>query len=173
MEKRTGLTEERNMTLEEARKKLTELQKKQSAYGHALEIIYYDGVTAAPKGTAANRAETMSVLSEEEYKLSTGEETVELLEYLDSNREQLNAYEAREVELLLKDIRMLQKIPMNEYVEMQRLMVEADDVWHRAKETSDFPLFEPLLEKIFETLKRFASYCAPGSDPYDYWLDNY
>ena len=161
------------MTLEEAREKLTALQQKLSAYNHATSLIYYDGVTAAPKGTAENRGMTLGVLSEEMYRLSTGPETVELLEYLDTQKDKLTERERRAVYLLLKDIRNMRKIPMDEYVAYQRLLVEADDVWHTAKETSDFARFEPVLEKIFETNIRFAGYCAPEKDPYDYWLNEY
>ena len=80
---------------------------------------------------------------------------------------------SRMVYLLLKDIRNMRKIPMDEFVAYQELLVMADDVWHKAKETSDFALFAPYLEKIFETHKRFAHYCAPDRDPYDYWLNEY
>ena len=161
------------MTLEEAREKLTALQQKMAAYNHATALIYYDGVTAAPRGTAENRAQTLAVLSGEMYKLATGPETVELLEFLDEHKAELSEREQRMVYLLLKDIREMQKIPMDEYVGYQRLLSEADDVWHRAKETSDFELFRPVLEKIFETNIRFAGWCAPDKAPYDYWLDKY
>ncbi len=161
------------MTLEEARQKLEELQKKLSAYEHATSLIYYDGVTAAPKGTAENRAQTLEVLSGETYRLGTGKETVALLEFLDENKAELTEREQRMVYLLLKDIRNMQKIPMDEYVAYQRLLSEADDVWHRAKETDDFELFRPVLEQIFETTIRFAGYCAPEKDPYDYWLNEF
>ena len=60
------------MTTEEALDRLDTLQKKLSAYDHALGLMSYDGVTGAPKGTAANRAQSMSVLSEEVYRLKTG-----------------------------------------------------------------------------------------------------
>ena len=73
----------------------------------------------------------------------------------------------------LKSIREMEKIPFDEYIAYQQLMVEADDVWHTAKETNDFKLFCPVLEKIFETQKRFAKYCAPEKHPYDYCLNNY
>ncbi len=91
----------------------------------------------------------MSILSEEHYKLTTGGETVALLEFLDAHKSELNEKQQRMVFLLIKDIRNMQKIPMDEYVAYQQLLVEADDVWHRAKETSDFALFEPVLEKNF------------------------
>ena len=161
------------MQLHEAREQLMKLQAKMSAFSHAMGLIYYDGSTAAPKGTAQNRGRTLSVLSEEHYKLSSGEETVALLEYLDLEKENLTEKEQRMVYLLLRSIRQMQKIPMDEYVAYEELLVEADDKWHTAKETNDFPLFEPYLEKIFETNIRFARYCAPDMHPYDYWLNEY
>ena len=161
------------MQLQNAREQLVKLQAKLSAYDHAMSLIYYDGSTVAPKGTAANRGHALAVLSEEQYKLSTGEETVALLEYLDGEKEKLSQKEQRMVYLLLRSIRQMQKIPMEEYVAYQELLVEADDVWHTAKEQSDFPLFAPFLEKIVETNIRFAGYCAPEMDPYDYWLNEY
>lgn len=161
------------MELNQAREALKLWQAKMSAYGHAMALIYYDGATTAPKGTAANRGQTLSILSEESYRLSTCEETVSLLEFLDANRAELPEKEARIVEIAIKDIREMQKIPMEEYVAYQQLLVEADDVWHTAKETNDFALFCPLLEKIFETERRFAGYCAPEMHPYNYCLNKY
>ena len=77
------------MTIEKAREDLVKLQRKKAAYYHAMGLISYDGDTTAPKDTAANRAASLTVLSEELYMLSTGKETVELLEYLDQNKDQL------------------------------------------------------------------------------------
>ena len=48
------------MTLDEAIKSLMALQAKLAAYGHAMGLLFYDGATTAPKGTAANRGQTMS-----------------------------------------------------------------------------------------------------------------
>ena len=53
------------MTLQEAREKLVLLQQKAAAYEHAMSLIYYDGVTGAPKGVADNRAQTLGILSQE------------------------------------------------------------------------------------------------------------
>ena len=161
------------MTIQEAKQALERLQKKMSAYDHACGLLYYDGVTTAPRDTASNRAQTMAVLTEELYLLSTGEDTVSLLEFLDAHREALDLRERRTVELLLKDIRMMQQVPMEEYVRFQRLIMEADDVWHRSKEANDWPLFEPVLEQLFAFHKKIAGYCAPDKAPYDYWLDRY
>ena len=161
------------MKTAQLKKRLSELQIKQAAYDHALSLLSYDGATTAPKGTADNRGRSMSVLSEESYKLATSARTVALLEELDARKDELSEEEKRQVFLLLKDIRQMQKIPMKEYIAFTELTVKADDVWHTAKLESDFPLFEPYLKEIFETTKRFAGYMAPDRDPYDFWLGEY
>lgn len=161
------------MTINEAKEKLTKLQAKICAYQHALSVLYYDGSTVAPKKAAANRARTVGILSQETYELATGEETVKLLEFLDEKKEQLDKKEKRMVYLLLKDIREMQKIPVEEYVEYQTLLAESYTTWHEAKEKSDFSLMEPYYEKIFATCKKFAGYCAPDKKPYDYMLNKF
>ena len=161
------------VTTEEARERLAALQKKQSAFYHALGLMSYDGETTAPKGTAANRAQSTGVLSEELYRLSTGEETIELLEYLDGEKDSLDEKENREVYLLLREVLKLRKIPMDEYVAHEKLLVEAQDVWHTSKLTDDWPLFEPYMERIVTDAKRFAAYCAPEKQTYDYWLSEF
>lgn len=152
---------------------LRALQEKLSAYEHALGLITYDGETTAPKQTAGNRSHTIGILSEELYKLSVGEETVSLLEELDKNKETLSPMEQRSVELMLKEIRDMQKIPMDEFVAYQELTIQATEAWKDAKESDNFELFRPYLEKIVDTKLRFAKYCAPEKAPYDYLLDNY
>ena len=159
--------------LSEAREQLMELQKRMSALEHVCALLYFDGATVAPKGAAANRSETMAVLSRESYELATGEDTIALLEYLDRHREELSQREQRMVYLLLKDIRQMQKIPKDEYVALQKLLVEGEDLWHTAKEQSDFSIFEPALTEIFAAYIRIAGYCAPEKDPYDYWLGEF
>ena len=149
------------------------LQSKLSAYGHAMSLIYFDGATTAPRATAQNRGHALAILSEEAYKLSTGEEMMTLLEYLNAHKDELSEKDARSVYLASKDLEEMTKIPMDEYIAYQELLVEADDVWHRAKEESDFELFRPVLEKIFETTRRFAAYCAPEKEPYNYCLGKY
>ena len=160
-------------TIESAKQALTQLQRKLAAYEHALSLMQYDGATTAPKGTADNRAASMGILSEDIYRLSTADDTVELLEYLDAHKAELDEKQQRMVYLLLKDLRDMKKVPMAEYVAFQSLLVKADDVWHTAKETNDFALFCPYLEQIFDTTRRFAGYVAPDKDPYDHCLSQY
>ena len=160
------------MTLEQAKEKLMDLQKTITAYNHALGLLFFDGATSAPRGTAANRGQTMSVLSQALYRLNTRPDTVELLAFLDENRSALNEREQRMVDLLRKEGRKMERIPAEEYMAFRRLSVEANAVWRTAKEQSDFALFAPYLQKRFDMSRKIAGYCAPDVDPYDFWLND-
>ncbi len=161
------------MDVKTAREKLSGFQKKAAAYLHALELLNFDGQTSAPRGAASTRAETMAVLSGELYALSTSEETVEVLSFLESVSNELTAEENRIVYLLQKDSKKIAKIPLDLYVAYRAQVVRSGDVWHRAKESSEYALFSPELEKIFEMTKEIAGYVEPGSDPYDFCLHEY
>lgn len=161
------------MELQEALKKLDLLQRKQLAYDHALGLISYDGVTTAPKGSAANRAETMGILSEESYILSTCDETVALIDYLYESLNDLDTTQRRIVKYLHKDIDEMRKIPIDEYVAFEKLTIEAEDVWHKAKETNDYALFKPYLAQLIAARKKIAGYVKPDMDAYDALLDTF
>ena len=164
--------EEFNMTLNEARAAFKQLQEKLIAYGHASSLFYVDGTTIAPKESAEHRAKTLSILSEESYKLSTSKETEELLEFLDAHKEELAQEEARIVYLMLKGLRETKKIPADEYLEMHKVMVKSGAVWHEAKEKNDWAMFEEILGKMFEYKVKIAKWVAPEKEPFDYWLGN-
>ncbi len=161
------------MEIKELKEQLYALQKKMAAYSHALGLLSYDGETTAPSATVENREVTMAILNEESYKLTTSKKTIELLEELDRRKEELNEQEKRMVYLLLKNQRDMQKVPMDEYIAFQSLLVQSGAVWHEAKEKNDWKIFEPYLEQIFTTIKKFAGYLDPSKDPYDYWLNEF
>jgi carboxypeptidase Taq len=58
-------------------------------------------------------------------------------------------------------------------MEYAMLTNEASDIWHRAKENSDFELFCPVLEKLVEFNRRFAGYYDASKKPYDALLNEY
>lgn len=161
------------MNLEKARQDLIKMQEKSSAYAHAMGLLSFDGETIAPGGTAKNRAHAQGILSEEMYKMTTSPETVFLLGFLDEHKAELDEREQRMVYLLLKNLRFMEKIPMEEYISYQRLMVESEDAWRKAKEANDFTAFAPYLEQIFATVIKFAGYVNPEMDVYDFWLNEY
>ena len=154
-----------------AEKIYREYGDKLRAYNHAMGILVYDKVTAAPRGAEARVSETLEVLNEAAYKLEMSEELSEAVDYLYDHRNELSAKTRREIEVYRRGIDYMRSIPEDEYMAYMSLVNEAQDVWRRAKEENDYALFSPYLQKIFDTNRKFALYYKPDCDPYDTLLD--
>lgn len=158
---------------EEALGALRELEKTVSAYNHAIEVIYLDAATAAPKDTADGRGATLAILNQTCYDILTNPKNKEIYDYLSEHSSELDLKARRETELGKENFERFSRIPANEYVEYSLLVNEAQTVWEKAKNTNDFNLFCPYLEKIVETNRRFAKYYDPNKEPYDALLSEY
>lgn len=161
------------MELNKALMELELLQKKMYAYNVASSAIYLDSVTVAPKDTAEGRGVALGILAGESQKLFTTPEVGELLAFLAEHKEELAPNVARQVEVLRREYAQMSRIPAEEYMEYAMLTNEASDVWHKAKEQSDFELFRPLLEKIVAFNRKFAGYYDSTKKPYDALLNEY
>ncbi len=161
------------MTIKEALAQIEAFENTNSAINHACGLLYYDGDTIAPSGSVDIRALTLGEFSRMSYELITSEKFIEALETLNANLGSLSEIERRKVTELYREYDETRKIPMQEMIDFQIHLTESSSVWHKAKETNDFALFEPYLQKTFDTLKRFAQYTNPDKDPYDVCLDKY
>ena len=161
------------MTTKELTEKLYALEKQLAAYNHAMGLLYYDGVTTAPAGTAANRGETLNVLGEASYRLTTCEETQALIEALSARSAELDEKTKRIVYLFAREMEEMRRIPMDEYLAYENLVNEAEAVWHEAKVENDYAKFAPYIDKMVEMLTKFAGYVRPEMKVYDYLLDKY
>ncbi len=161
------------MTLQQALDALKQFEQTSFALGHAMGILNYDGSTVAPKKSAIPRAVTQGELSRISYELTTAPATAEMIETLKAHQAELDFVGARKAEELFRDYDRVRRIPMDRYVEYQKLCVESDAVWHEAKVNNDFASFEPLLQKMFDMTKELALYVDPNADPYDTQLDQF
>jgi len=159
--------------IEEALAKLKELESRQNALNHAMQTVFYDAATVAPKGSAEGRGMTMGVLSGMTYDLITGEDTVSLIQYLDANRASLDEMTARQVELLKRANGQISRIPAEEFIEYNVLVSDAESVWEQAKIDNDFAAFAPYLEKIVFFNRKFGGYYNPDIPAYDALLNEY
>ena len=161
------------MELNAALEQLKELQIKQYAYNCAQSALYLDGVTVAPRDTSEGRGVALGILAGESHKLFSDPKVGELLEFLTQHAGELELSQRRQVEELLRAYRQLSRIPAEEYMEYAVLTNEASDVWHRAKEESNFELFRPVLEKLVAFNRKFAGYYDSTKAPYDALLNEY
>ena len=161
------------MTTQEALKIYREKIAQMNALHHAMGVMHYDGATTAPVESAEGRGKTLAYLSGCAYEIETGKELNEAAQYLKEHRDELNAQDAREIEVFLRESEFTASIPQEEYVAYTELLNKADAVWHKAKLDSDFPAFAPIIKDIFAANVRFARYYKPDQAPYDTQLSLY
>ena len=161
------------MTLEQAVAKLNEYQAAANAYNHAMGVLYTDGDTAAPADSYKGRGQTMGYLSGVTYKRVGREERAGRCGASGRGREQVTEVVAREAELRKEDYGDMTRSPLEEFTAYQQLQTEAAAIWHQAKETNDYPLFAPYLEKLIGYSRRFAAYKNDKKPAYDVMLDNF
>lgn len=161
------------MTVSQAVEKLAAYEKLSFTYNHASALLYYDGATVAPRGSAQLRGDTLGELARLSYGLDTAPETLEMLRTLVENRAQLDDVTARKAAELWRGYQQISRIPEEEFVAYQQLCTRCDAAWHEAKERDDFASFEPLLQEMFDATRRLAGWREPEKDPYDAQLDQF
>src|SRR3954471_17150016 len=142
-----------------------------SAYNEALGLIYWDLRTGAPKQGMEQRSEVIGMLSSEVFKMYTSEEMAAYIANL--SKHSLSEQTRKILEECKKDYERNKKIPAEEYKEFVILQSKAESVWEEAKESSDFALFCPYLEKLVAMTKNFVSYWGHEQNKYDVLLDMY
>lgn len=143
------------------------------AYGHALGVMNYDGMTAAPRNSAAGRARTCALLSGRLHELTGGRDFLLLLERLLARGEELDALTYQEVKYLHKSAVKAARVPPEAFARHSGIIGEASAAWREAKRRNDFAVFAPHLKRVFESAAETARLAEPEKEPYDHWLDEY
>ena len=152
---------------------LKKLEQVQSAYNHALGVMYLDATTVAPDNTNEGRNQTMGIMSQITYDLLANPDNGEMLTFLEAHLDELDPQTRREVEVVRESYDQMHKIPAEEYVAYSVLLNDAQDVWAKAKVNNDFASFAPYLEQIVSYNRKFAGYYNPDMAPYDALLNEY
>ena len=160
-------------SVNQALQQLQKLSKTYMAYVHALGVLELDAATAAPSGSWEGRGITNGILSEVMYNLIADPSNGELIAYLKAHVGELDALQLRELEILDKNYRQMNRIPVDEFVAFNVLCNDAQANWEKAKSSSDSSLFQPYLEKIVVYQKKFAGYYNPDVPAYDALLNEY
>ena len=143
------------------------------AFHHAMGVMFYDAETVAPEKSVEGRGRTLSFLGDIEYGMMTDPELVKALETLKAHASEFGPDVQREIELTDKMVGSIAKVPKDEYLAAIVLQDEATYYWKKAKEASDFTIFQPYLEKIVEYNRKLAGWISPDKAPYDALLDMY
>jgi carboxypeptidase Taq len=157
------------------RNSFLELVKRIKYYNDALAVLYWDLRTGAPRKGVPQRAEVIGMLSAEAFKLSTSNEMEECLAYFDEpgNKASLDHIMKAIVKECRKEFDKYKKIPADKYKKYVILTSEAESVWEEAKNSNNFELFKPYLEKIVDFNLEFIELWGYKDNKYNTLLDFY
>jgi len=160
------------MSREENLKKFYEWVKRMSAYQMALALIGIDKQTLAPVDGSAFRDERTAILSGELFSIETDPEMAKLRKELLAD-EGVTGDDRKMIELYDHEINKVLSVPKDEYVAFDLLRNESYGAWLKAKNASDYSIFEPYLKKVIEAQKKMYSYRDSSLDLYDQMLDDF
>lgn len=149
--------------------------KKMTAYEEALALIYWDLRTGAPKKGVEQRSEVMGTLSSEVFAMSTSNE---MQVYIDTlSKEEVYKALSEITQSLVKECKKKydhnKKIPPEDHKAYTVLITQAESVWEEAKETANFKMLQPYLEKIVAFKRKFIEYWGYKGNKYNTLLDLY
>ena len=166
---------EKETKMSQTLEQFLEYRNKMRQYGLAVSMLYWDLQTATPKKGVECKTDAIGFFSTESFKLSTSEEYGRLLEELSKPEEfdKLDTGMKVTVERERKDYVRYKRIPQEFYTELVTLTAKASRIWEEAKQTNNFTLFEPVLDKMIEMKKQEAKYQEPEMEPYEFMLSQY
>ncbi|KZM52650.1 MULTISPECIES: carboxypeptidase M32 [Aeribacillus] len=163
------------MGLKEKEQKFFDYLKKMESYEEALNLMYWDLRTGAPKNGLERRAETIGILSEEWFQMSVSDTMKEFLDELTEKHvyDNLSSVTKKALQECREEYEKNIKIPKEEYKEYVILQSKSESVWEEAKANADFNQFAPYLEKLIEFNKKFISYWGYKGHKYNTLLHLY
>ena len=128
-----------------------------------------------PPGGAEARGNQLATLGSLTHQKFTSEEIGKLIadlkaEFADAD---LDSDDARYLKVLSKDYDEATKVPSEYVARFAQLTARGHESWAKAREASDFSIFQSDLEEIVGMLKEYVSFFPPADHPYDTLLDQY
>jgi len=142
------------------------------ALSYASGVIGWDLETYMPPLGASARGQALGRLSTLQQKLFLDKDFVSLIHQAEKE-DKLSDQEKGVVRVLLRNLKMYEKLPPKFLEEFARLTSEGTIVWREAKEKENFKIFEKSLSRIFDMNREAAEYLGYKDSPYDALLDEF
>jgi carboxypeptidase Taq len=141
----------------------------------ASAVLGWDQLVNMPEGGAADRGEQIATIEKIQHIKSTSDEIGQLLDDLTEYAKQLDldSDDARLVKVAKRNFDKQSKVPAEYVAEFARESTVAQSVWEKAKEASDFAMFQPNLERLVELRREYADFFKPWDHVYDPLLDDF
>lgn len=155
--------------------KLTARLKEVAHLVSAESLLQWDTQVHMPEKGSQSRSDTLATLRTLTHQrlmdIDSDKVLSDLKAKLDSG--DLEEGEAVIVREVWRDFQREKKLPEDFVRELARTTSEAHQVWERAREESDFSIFEPHLERVVELKKKEAEFVGYENSPYDALIDVY
>ncbi|NIO71197.1 MAG: carboxypeptidase M32, partial [Anaerolineae bacterium] len=139
----------------------------------AANVLEWDQMTYMPSGGTAARAEQLATLRKTAHALFVSDEIGRLLEELQAEAADLDydSDEASLVRVTARDYERERKIPAWLVAEMAKATALAQEAWVQARAESNYPHFQPHLQKIVDLNIQMAEALGYKDRLYDALLD--
>ncbi len=134
--------------LQELKTRLGEIKDLEAA----ANVLEWDQMTYMPPGGTAARAEQLATLRKTAHALFVSDEIGRLLEELKTEAANLDydSDEASLVRVTARDYERERRIPTSLVAEMAKATALAHEAWVQARAESNYPHFQPYLQKIVD-----------------------
>ncbi len=136
-------------------------------------LLTWDQRTMMPTGGAATRGRHMGLLQRLAHEMLISPEVGRLLEEAQQLELDPDSDDAGLLRLARRTYEKAIRVPPELTAEMAQAAAEAGPVWVEAKQTSNFELFLPKLERNVELRRRYVECFEPREEPYDILLDEF
>lgn len=138
-------------------------------------VLEWDQATYMPPGGAASRGEQMATVGQLAHRMFVAAETGELIDAAaaELNGQPAGSDDASLVRVARRDYDQARKIPPELVAEILRHGAAAYQTWLQAKETNDYPLFAPYLQKTIDYSRQVAEHLGYEDQLYDALLDQF
>ena len=136
----------------------------------AASVLAWDRQTYMPEGGVRGRAEQLATLARVGHEMLVSPETGRLLQ--EAGEREPGSDEAASLRLARREHDRAARLPVRLVAETSRATALAEQAWISARETSNWSLFAPHLERVL-VLKREEAGYLDGEHPYDAMLDYY
>jgi carboxypeptidase Taq len=138
-------------------------------------VLEWDMEVWMPRRGETSRSDQLSTLEAVVHERWSADRIGELLDEAAPYAASLpaDADDACLVRVTRREWERKRRVPSELAAELAKIQVESYQAWVKARETDDFPLFRPWLERTIELKRRWVECFAPYDDPYDVALDEY
>jgi carboxypeptidase Taq len=136
----------------------------------AASVLAWDRQTYMPEGGVRGRAEQLASLARLAHEMLVSPETGELLER--AGEQEPGSDKAAFLRLARREHERASRLPARLVAETSRATALAEPAWIQARESSDWSLFAPHMERVLALKQEEASH-LDGEHLYDAMLDRY